>query len=96
MYSARAPSEMSSYDPVVADFPDELIKLECCAEAERAKLAGLAGDEYDEQWRRWRAAMEAVQAAIAAHAAATGASPEEIERAVKAAVRHAQEDPAVE
>ncbi|OLZ74321.1 hypothetical protein AV521_01145 [Streptomyces sp. IMTB 2501] len=73
-----------------------MIKLECSAELERAKLAGLAGDEYDDQWRRWRAAMEAVQAAIIAHAAATGAGPDEVAEAVKAVVRHTQEDPAVE
>ncbi|WP_245238030.1 hypothetical protein [Streptomyces roseochromogenus] len=80
----------------MADIPDELIRLERSAEEERAKLAGLTGDEYDEQWRRWRAAMEAVQAAITAYAAATEAGPDEVGQAVKAAVRHTQEDPAVE
>lgn len=80
----------------MADIPDELIKLERSAEEERAKLAGLTGDEYDEQWRRWRTASEAVQAAITAHAEATEASRYDVEQAVKCAVRHAQEDPAVE
>lgn len=80
----------------MADIPDELIKLERSAEEERAHLAGLTGDAYDEQWRRWRAASEAVQAAITAHAAATGAGRHEVEQAVKQAVRHSQEDPAVE
>ncbi|MGJ5748969.1 hypothetical protein FB563_6535 [Streptomyces puniciscabiei] len=80
----------------MADVPDRLIKLERTAEEERAKLAGLTGDEYDAQLRRWREASEAVQAAIAAHAAATGSSPQEVEQAVKKAVRCSQEDPAVE
>ncbi|MFE2102161.1 MULTISPECIES: hypothetical protein [unclassified Streptomyces] len=80
----------------MADISDELIRLECFAEEERARLAGLTGDEYDEQWRRWRTASEAVQAAITAHAEATGASRYEVEQAVKCAVRQAQEDPAVE
>ncbi|WP_234384758.1 hypothetical protein [Streptomyces sp. MMG1121] len=80
----------------MADVPDELIKLERSAEEERAKLAGLTGDEYDAQLRRWRQASDAVQAAITAHAAATEASRYDVEQAVKKAVRHAQEDPAVE
>ncbi|MER6029924.1 hypothetical protein [Streptomyces sp. NPDC001851] len=80
----------------MTEVPDELIKLERSAEVERAKLAGLTGDEYDAQVRRWREASEAVQAAITAHAAATGAGRPEVEQAVKKAVQHAQEDPAVE
>ncbi|MEU0009308.1 hypothetical protein ABZ079_34980 [Streptomyces sp. NPDC006314] len=76
--------------------PDELIKLERSTEEERAKLAGLTGDEYDAQWRRWREASEAVEAGITAHAEATGASRYEVEQAVRKAVQHAQEDPAVE
>ncbi|MHB9856714.1 hypothetical protein [Streptomyces sp. YIM S03343] len=44
----------------------------------------------------WREAAEAVQAAVTAHAAATGAGRFEVEQAVKKAVRHAEEDPAVE
>ncbi|MEU6602785.1 hypothetical protein [Streptomyces flaveolus] len=76
--------------------PDELIKLEQSAEEERAKLAGLTGDDYAAQWRRWREASEKVQAAVTAHAEASGASRYELEQAVKKAVRHAQEDPAVE
>ena len=87
---------MRAYDPIVVDIPDKLIRLECSAEEERARLAGLTGDAYDDQWRRWRAASEAVQAAITAHAEATEASRYEVEQAVKRAVRHAQEDPAVE
>ncbi|MFH9090456.1 hypothetical protein [Streptomyces sp. NPDC017673] len=80
----------------MAQVPDELIKLERSAEEERAKLAGLTGEAYDAQWRRWREASEKVQAAVTAHAEASGASRYELEQAVKKAVRHAQEDPAVE
>ncbi|MEV6839719.1 hypothetical protein AB0N17_35365 [Streptomyces sp. NPDC051133] len=80
----------------MAEVPDELIKLERSAEEERAKLAGLTGDEFDAQLRRWRAASEAAQAAIIAHAEATKADRYEVEQAVKRAVRHSQEDPAVE
>ncbi|MER5857214.1 hypothetical protein ACFV2Z_29470 [Streptomyces sp. NPDC059688] len=80
----------------MADIPDELIALECTAEAARARLAGLTGDEYEAQVRRWRAAQDAVQAAIGAHAEATGAGRTDVERAVQQAVRCAQEDPAVE
>ncbi|WP_307618803.1 hypothetical protein [Streptomyces sp. V3I7] len=80
----------------MADIPDDLIALERSAEIERARLAGLSGAEYDTQWRRWYTASNAVQAAIAALATATGRSRHELEQAVKAAVRHAQEDPAVE
>ncbi|MEV7684440.1 hypothetical protein [Streptomyces bungoensis] len=76
------------------DIPENLIALERTAEEQRARLAGLADAEYDEQWRRWREASEAVQAAITAHAEATGVSRYELERAVKKAVRHAEEDPA--
>ncbi|MFP3986867.1 hypothetical protein U9R90_05070 [Streptomyces sp. E11-3] len=79
----------------MADIPDELIMLERSSETERAKLAGLDGEEHDAQWRRWREAAEAVQAAITAHAAAAGQSRFDVEAAVKAAVRHADEDPAV-
>ncbi|GAA3290374.1 hypothetical protein [Streptomyces cinereospinus] len=80
----------------MAKVPDELIKLERSAEQERAKLAGLAGEEYDAQWRRCREAFEAVQAAVTAHAEATGTDRRDVERAVQQAVRHGQEDPAVE
>ncbi|MET8771110.1 hypothetical protein [Streptomyces sp. NPDC004658] len=80
----------------MAQVPDELIKLERSAEEERAKLAGLTGDDYDAQWRRWRKASEKVQAAVTAHAEASRASRYELEQAVKKAVRHVQEDPAVE
>ncbi|MEV6115171.1 hypothetical protein AB0L59_22290 [Streptomyces sp. NPDC052109] len=80
----------------MAQVPDELVRLERIAEEERAKLAGLTGDEYDAQLRRWRTASEAVQAALTEHAAATGADPHEIEQAVKRAVQHSQEDPAIE
>ncbi|MEV5176864.1 hypothetical protein AB0L10_38630 [Streptomyces flaveolus] len=76
--------------------PDELIKLERSAQEERAKLAGLTGDDYDAQWRRWREASEKVQSAVTAHAEASGASRYELEQAAKKAVRHGQEDPAVE
>ncbi|MGV9933987.1 hypothetical protein ACWDY4_25955 [Streptomyces olivaceoviridis] len=80
----------------MSEAPEELIKLERSAEEERAKLAGLTGDDYDAQWRRWREASAKVQAAVTAHAEASGASRYELEQAVKKAVRHAQEDPAVE
>ncbi|MEU9476107.1 hypothetical protein [Streptomyces sp. NPDC048191] len=80
----------------MAQVPDELIKLERIAEEERAKLAGLAGEEYAAQLGRWRAASEAVQAALSSHAATTGADQHELEQAVKSAVQHSQEDPAVE
>ncbi|MEU6578232.1 hypothetical protein [Streptomyces sp. NPDC046805] len=82
----------------MADIPDELIKLEHAAEEERARLAGLTGDAYDEQWRAWRTAAEAFQAAVTQYAARAdvGMSRHELEQAVKQAVRHGQEDPAVE
>ncbi|MER5917613.1 hypothetical protein ABT124_46715 [Streptomyces sp. NPDC001982] len=80
----------------MADIPDELIILERSAEEERAKLAGLKGEDYEAQSGRWCAASEKVQLAIAKHAAAAGVNRYELEQAVKAAVRHAQEDPAAE
>ncbi|MEU9923990.1 hypothetical protein AB0H51_22325 [Streptomyces griseoluteus] len=80
----------------MADIPDSLIALERSAEVERAKLAGLTGDEYDAQRRRWRTAYDAVRAAIADRSAATGEDRGALERSVQEAVRHAQEDPAVE
>ncbi|MFJ4926871.1 hypothetical protein [Streptomyces sp. NPDC088736] len=76
------------------DIPDDLITLERDAETQRAQLAGLGDAEYEEQWRAWRAASEAVQAAITAHAEASGVNRYEVEAAVKAAVRHGDEDPA--
>ncbi|MFJ3308284.1 hypothetical protein ACIPSA_35440 [Streptomyces sp. NPDC086549] len=78
------------------EIPENLIELECTAETARARLAGLTGEEYDEQMRRWREADEAVQAAITAYAEATGENRYELSQAVKKAVRHSQEDPAVE
>ncbi|WP_405634436.1 hypothetical protein OHB53_09605 [Streptomyces sp. NBC_00056] len=78
----------------MTDIPDELIKLERSAEAERAKLAGLTDDEHTAQWRRWREASAAALAAITEHAKATGQNRHEVERVVKTAVRHAEEDPA--
>ncbi|MEU2062551.1 hypothetical protein [Streptomyces sp. NPDC013455] len=80
----------------MAQVPDELIKLERSAENERAKLAGLTGEEYEAQLERWRTASEAVNAAISDHAAASGTSRQDVEQAVKKAVRTTQEDPAVE
>ncbi|WP_317447149.1 hypothetical protein [Streptomyces collinus] len=80
----------------MAEVPDELIRLERSAEEERARLAGLTGAAYDAQWRRWREASDAVQAAITAHARESGAGRREVEQATKRAVRHTQEDPAVE
>jgi hypothetical protein len=78
----------------VADIPDELIKLEHCAEEERAKLAGLAGEEYEAQWHRWREASEVAQAAITKYAQAAEQDRHEVEQSVKRAVRRAEEDPA--
>ncbi|MFJ4523590.1 hypothetical protein ACIP4Y_21975 [Streptomyces sp. NPDC088810] len=78
----------------MADIPDELVKLERSAEAERAQLAGLSGEEYDAQWLAWRRAAEAFQAAVTEHSAHEGMSRYELEQAVKKAVRSAEEDPA--
>ncbi|MFB7330957.1 hypothetical protein [Streptomyces adustus] len=82
----------------MADVPDDLIRLECAAETQRAKLAGLSGDEYEAQWRVWRTAAEEFQAAATAYANRDDVtmSRYEVEQAAKKAVRHAQEDPAVE
>jgi uncharacterized protein YukE len=76
------------------NIPDDLINLERAAEEARAQLAGLAGAEYEEQWRAWRTASEKVQAAITEHATTAGENRYEVEQAVKAAVRHGDEDPA--
>ena len=73
---------------------ERLIRLERAAEEARARLAGLIGDEYDEQWQAWFKTSETVQAAITEHAKASGENRYEIEKAVKTAVRHANEDPA--
>ncbi|QTE02842.1 hypothetical protein [Streptomyces cyanogenus] len=78
----------------MADIPDELVKMERSAEAERAQLAGLSGEEYDAQWRAWRRAAEAFQAAVTEHSTREGMSRYELEQAVKKAVRRAEEDPA--
>ncbi|GGL93317.1 hypothetical protein GCM10010129_41400 [Streptomyces fumigatiscleroticus] len=78
------------------EIPDDLINLERTAEVERANLAGLMGEEYDAQWRKWRDASQAVLAAIARHAETAGENRYDVEQAVKKAVRHTQEDPAVE
>ncbi|MFJ8054932.1 hypothetical protein [Streptomyces sp. NPDC096142] len=73
---------------------ERLIPLERAAEEARARLAGLIGDEYDAQWKAWRLASETVQAAITEHAAESGENRYEVEKAVKEAVRHGEEDPA--
>lgn len=80
----------------VADIPDNLIKLERSAEQARAELAGLDGEAYDDQWRKWRDAAGAFQAAVTEYAARedVAMARNDIEQAVKAAVRHAEEDPA--
>ncbi|MEU7647183.1 hypothetical protein [Streptomyces huasconensis] len=78
----------------MADISDELVKLEHCAEEERAKLAGLDDEEYAVQWRHWNDAAERFQAAVTAHAEATGQSRHEVEQAAKRAARRADEDPA--
>ncbi|WP_333777596.1 hypothetical protein [Streptomyces sp. IBSBF 3136] len=80
----------------MAEVPDELVRLERSAEVERAKLAGLTGEAYDAQWRRWREASDKAQAAITSYARESGAGRQEVEQATKRAVRHTQEDPAVE
>nr|WP_237518189.1 hypothetical protein [Streptomyces sp. SID4982] len=59
-------------------------------------MAGLTGSEYDAQRRRWRTAYDAVCAAIADRSAETGEDRCALERAVQEAMRHTQEDPAVE
>ncbi|MGZ3113569.1 hypothetical protein [Streptomyces sp. H62] len=76
------------------DIPEDLIVLERATEEQRARLAGLDGEEFDAQHRAWRAAAQAAQAAIADHAAVSGQSVEGVERAVRRAVRQAEEDPA--
>ncbi|MER7930515.1 hypothetical protein ABTY96_46655 [Streptomyces sp. NPDC096057] len=80
----------------MTDIPDDLIKLERSAERERAKLAGLVGEEYGAQWKAWRTAAEDFQAAVTEYAARDNVtmSRYEVEQAAKAAVRHAEEDPA--
>ncbi|WPO76220.1 hypothetical protein [Streptomyces sp. KN37] len=78
----------------MADISDELIKLERSAEEARAKLAGLAGEEYQAQWRSWYEAAASFQAAVTTYAKNTSQPRHEVERAVKKAVRHADEDPA--
>ncbi|MEU5002121.1 hypothetical protein [Streptomyces sp. NPDC021622] len=78
----------------MADVSDELIKDERSAEEERAKLAGLMDEEYEAQWRRWREASALAHSPITEHATATGQNRYEVEKAVKQAVRHVEEDPA--
>ncbi|WP_234334558.1 hypothetical protein [Streptomyces sp. NRRL B-1347] len=78
----------------MADISDDLIMLERSAEEERAKLAGLDGEEHAAQWRRWYDASVTFQAAVTAYAKETGQARNEVEQAVKKAVRHADEDPA--
>jgi uncharacterized protein YukE len=78
----------------MADIPDELVRLERSAEAERAKLAGLCGEEYDAQWQAWRRAAETFQAAVTEQSAREGMSRHDMEQAVKKAVRRTEEDPA--
>ncbi|TGB14643.1 hypothetical protein [Streptomyces sp. MZ04] len=78
----------------MADISDELIRLAHRAEEERAQLAGLEGEEYEVQKRRWREASGLAQAAITHHATATEQDSSEVEKAVRLAVRRAEEDPA--
>ena len=74
----------------MADIPDELIKLERSAEAERARLAGLDGEAYDAQWKAWREAAAVFQAAVTEYAARDDVTMarHEVEQAAKRAVRH--------
>ncbi|WAZ20144.1 hypothetical protein STRCI_001243 [Streptomyces cinnabarinus] len=76
----------------MANIPDELIKLERSAEAERAKLTGLDGDEHAAQWRQWASAAEAFQGAVTEYAARDDVtlSRHEVEQAAKKAVRHGE------
>ncbi|MFJ5638674.1 hypothetical protein [Streptomyces sp. NPDC093223] len=81
----------------MAEIPEELIMLERVAEEERAKLAGLSSDEeYEAQRVRWRDAAAAFQAAVTKYVEREDVSMPrpEVERAAKAAVRCAGEDPA--
>ncbi|GGO58832.1 hypothetical protein [Streptomyces lasiicapitis] len=82
---------MSDFKP-----PVELIKKERSAEEARARLAGLEGEAYEKQWRTWRTAAEDFQAAVTEYAARNDVTMarNDLEQAVKAAVRHAEEDPA--
>ncbi|MGW3442200.1 hypothetical protein [Streptomyces sp. NPDC001076] len=75
----------------MVDIPDELIKLERSAEAEREALGGLDGDAYDAQRVKWREASAAFQAAVTEYAGREDVtmSRYEVEQAVKRAVRHA-------
>ncbi|MCG7202295.1 hypothetical protein [Streptomyces arenae] len=77
--------------------PDELIKLERSAEAERAKLAGLDPGAYEAQRVKWREASAAFHAAVTEYAKREDVtmSRYQLEQAVKRAVRHTREDPAV-
>ncbi|MEU8723506.1 hypothetical protein [Streptomyces antimycoticus] len=70
------------------DIPDRLIELQTAADAEHAKLRGLDGDEHAAQWKRWRDAAVESQAAVTEHAQETGTPRNQIEAAVKRAVRH--------
>ena len=75
---------------IVADIPDELIKLERSAEEEREKLTALDGEVYDAQWKAWREAA-VFQAAVTEYAARddVSMSRHEVEQAVKSgSVRH--------
>ena len=65
-----------------------LLDAQRAADGEYAKLRGLAGEEWDAQWARWRDAAAAVHAAISEHAAEHGLQRNEVEAAVKRAVRH--------
>ncbi|MEV1079898.1 hypothetical protein AB0I98_16875 [Streptomyces sp. NPDC050211] len=73
----------------MADIPDELIKLERSAEAERAKLTGLDGEDWEAQRRVWRDKAAEFQAAVTEYAARDDVSESryELEQAVKKAVR---------
>lgn len=72
------------------DIPDRLITLQQNADTEYAKLAGLLGEEREAQWKRWYEAAVEIQAAVTAHAQETGTPRNQIEAAVKRAVRHPQ------
>ncbi|MEV8398784.1 hypothetical protein [Streptomyces niveus] len=77
-------------EPARPEIPDNLLALQRAANA--AQRAATARDYSPEAWRPWLDAAEAVQRAVSEHAAATaGVSRYELEMAVKAAARGAEE-----
>jgi hypothetical protein len=72
------------------EIPDDLLDLQRAANA--AQREATSGGYSPEAWRPWLEASEAVQLAVTEHAAATaGVRRDELEMAVKAAAREADE-----